>query len=134
MTTSFDRSGFSEEAFEPDIKVFAEVRGGESWETVLERRVNPRIAEPFPARAWAVDAADEPFNLDCVIDNISSSGIFLRMPREMKLGANISLVVQLLIGPSKGATTAVYGTVLRDEPNSDGQHGIAISIKKHKFL
>jgi len=134
MTISLDCSGLVEEDFGHDIKVFADVRGGESCEMVLERRANPRIAEPFPARAWAVDAADEPFNLDCVIGNISSSGIYLHMPRVMKLGSDISLVVQLLIGPSKGAATAVYGTVVRDEPHEDGQHGIAIAINKHKFL
>lgn len=100
----------------------------------LERRRKLRINEPFPAKVWGVDGAGHSFNLDCVLDNLSSKGLYLRMPIEMSSGAEIDIVVQLLSGPGTGATVALEGRVLRKEPQANGHHGIAVAIKKHTFL
>ena len=101
---------------------------------VTERRTKPRINEPFPTRAWGVDDAGQAFQIDCVIDNMSSNGVYLRLPRRMNSGDELSLVIRLLSSVDSGATALVRGQILRDEPQADGQHGIALAIKHYEFL
>ena len=88
----------------------------------------------FPARISGADAEDLPFNFDCVIDNISSTGLYLRMPLQTSNGGQVRIIVQLLRGPAGGASATIYGEILRDEPQPDGKHGVAVAIKGHKFL
>jgi Tfp pilus assembly protein PilZ len=88
----------------------------------------------LPARVWAVDIDDQPFSLDCHLDNISASGLFLRLPRRMKFSSSISLVVRLLNAPVDGMVAAIKGTVMREELKSDGHRGIGIRITETKFL
>jgi hypothetical protein len=100
----------------------------------FERRAKPRLQEPFPAQIWGVDSDDLPINFHCVIDNISSTGLYLRTPCQMPTGAEVGLVVHLLSGPTSGASARIFGEILRDEPQADGKHGIAVAIKGHRFL
>jgi hypothetical protein len=100
----------------------------------VERRVKPRLKEAFPARVWGIDSRNLPFNVDCVLDNISSTGLYLRMTRPVDVGSEVRLIVHLLQGPSTGATAAIQGKILRSELHADGKHGLAIAISKHRFL
>ena len=100
----------------------------------IERRKKPRSSDALPARVWGVDINDQPFSYDCLLDNISASGLYLRMPRRMKFSSAISLVVRLLNGPVDGVVAAIKGTVIRDESKPDGRMGIAIRIVEHKFI
>jgi Tfp pilus assembly protein PilZ len=100
----------------------------------VERRSKPRSNDVLPARVWGVDIDDQPFSYDCHLDNISASGLFLRLPRRMKFSSSISLVVRLLNGPIEGAVAAITGTVMREELKSDGHRGIGIRITEHKFI
>ena len=68
----------------------------------VERRAKPRSNDALPARVWGVDSEDQPFSFDCKVDNISGSGVYLRIPRRMKFSSAISLVVRLLSGPVEG--------------------------------
>jgi PilZ domain len=131
--TATVRTKQDNEALEDQLQLFHPIATGYQ-PGFVERRAKQRIAEPFPVRAWAVDAAGNPFNVECVVLNMSAIGIYLRMEREMVAGEWISLVVQLLNGPSTGTPVAVYGTVLRDDPLGDGSHGIAVVIREHRFL
>jgi hypothetical protein len=100
----------------------------------LERRRKARIKEPFPARIWGVDSGNLPFNVDGVVDNISSIGLYLRTPRLVDRGGEVRLIVHLLNGPTSGVTASVQGRIVRTESQADGEHGLAIAISKHKFL
>ena len=100
----------------------------------VERRSKPRSNDVLPARVWGVDIDDQPFSLDCHLDNISASGLYVRLPRRMKFSATISLVVRLLNGPDEGTVAAIKGTVMREEIESDGHRGIGIRIVEHKFI
>jgi len=100
----------------------------------LERRAKPRSNDALPARAWGVDINDQPFSCDCLLENISASGIYLRLPRRMKFSSAISLVVRLLNAPVDGMVAAIKGTVIRDETESDGHRGLGIRIIEHKFI
>ena len=99
-----------------------------------ERRVKPRSNDALPARVWGVDSEDQPFSFDCSVENISGSGVYLRMPRRMKFSSAISLVVRLLNGPVEGATAAIKGVVIRDQVEANGHRGIGIRIVEHRFI
>jgi len=98
-----------------------------------ERRAKSRLNQPFPTRAWGTDAAGKDFEIDGVLDNISSTGLYLRIPREMKMGAEFSVVIKFL-NRRDGATALLRVQVLRDELQPDGYHGLALAIKDHHFL
>ena len=102
--------------------------------TPHERRSKPRSHDVLPARVWGVDINDQPFSLDCHLDNMSSSGLYLRLPRRMSFSSSISLVVRLLNGPIEGMVAAIKGTVMREELESDGHRGFGIRIVEHKFI
>jgi hypothetical protein len=97
-----------------------------------ERRAKPRLTDSLPARVWGTDSEGEMISLDCQVDNLSASGLFLRMPCQIKLRSQISLVVRLLNG--SGSMAAIKGKVVRDEPHLDGSRGIAVRITQHRFL
>jgi len=101
---------------------------------VVERRSKPRSSKALPARVWGVDIDGQPFSFDCLLDNMSASGLYLCMPRRMKFSAAISLVVRLLNGPVDGMMAAINGTVIRDEVKPDGHSGVGIRILEHKFI
>ncbi len=100
----------------------------------VERRGKPRLKQPFPARVWGVDSGDLPFNVDCVLDNISSTGLYVRVPKLVDAGSEVRLIVHFLSGPTSGVTASLQGRIVRTELQADGRHGFAIAIDKHKFL
>jgi hypothetical protein len=100
---------------------------------VVERRVKPRIRQPFPTRVCGVDSEDRPFDLNVGLENISSRGIYLRIPRLLKSGDELSLVVRFSNG-HHGATAALRASVLRVEPGLDGLNGIAMAIHRYEFI
>ena len=101
---------------------------------VVERRSKPRSSEAFPARVWGVDIDAQPFSFDCLLDNMSANGLYLRLPRRMEFSSAISLVVRLLNGPVDGMMAAIKGTVIRDEVEPDGHTGVGIRIVEHRFI
>lgn len=116
------------EQFAKRETVFHRASGG------LERRAKPRMEEHFPARIWGADSGALPFIIDCVLDNISSTGLYMRVPHQMRKGCEVRVIVHLFTGPTAGDSACIYGEILRDEPQPDGRHGIAVAIKGHKFL
>jgi hypothetical protein len=101
---------------------------------IVERRLRPRIYEPFPTRAWGKDAEGQNFDVDCVLDNISSTGLYLLLPLRVKLDAELSLVIKFLNRQGTGATALLHCRILRVEPQPDGRYGIAMTITEHHFL
>jgi hypothetical protein len=102
--------------------------------SVFERRAKPRSHDKLVARVWGVDSDDQPFSLDCVLDNISASGLYLRLPRRMKFSASISLAVRLPNGSVGGRFAAINGTVIRDQNEHDGHTGVGVKILEHSFI
>jgi len=100
----------------------------------LERRAKRRSTDPLPVRVWAIDVDDHPFSFECLVDNISASGLYLRLPRRMKFSSAISLVVRLLHGPLDGMSAAIKGTVIRNERHLDGRIGVGVRIVEHRFI
>lgn len=98
-----------------------------------ERRAKPRIRQAFPTRVCGVDSAGRPFDLNVGLEDISSGGLYLRIPRALKIGEELSLVVRFSNG-HQGATAALRASVLRVEPGLDGLHGIAMAIQRYEFI
>jgi len=101
---------------------------------VAERRVKPRIVQPFPTKVRGKDSTGEIFEIDCAVDNISSSGVYLRLPVQVESGAQLELVTKFENGHGTGATARLACQVLRNEPHANGLYGLAMAIEKYKFL
>jgi hypothetical protein len=120
-----------------DLHIDGMIADGETTDFGLrtqERRQKARIKEPFPARIWGLDSGNLPFNVDGVIDNISSTGLYLKAAKAVSVGDEVKLIVHFLNGPTSGVTASVQGSILRSELQGDGKYGLAIAISKHRFL
>jgi hypothetical protein len=101
---------------------------------MIERRRKARIRDPFPTNAWGVDVRGRAFELEAGLENMSSSGLYLRMPRRMKLGDDLNLRIRFSNGIEAGATALLRGRVLRVEPGVDGLIGTALAIEYYEFI
>ena len=118
-----------------ELKLLRDELGVEARQAGMgERRIKARLSQPFPTRAWGKNADGKAFEIDCLLDNISSTGLYLRIPEQMDLGAELSVVIKFLNDHNTGATAVMRGHILRDEPQADGRHGLAVAIKDHHFL
>ena len=120
-----------------DLHIDELIANGESTDfgaRTQERRQKARIKEAFPARVWGVDSGDLPFNVDGEVENISSTGVYLKAPKNVNVGSEVKLIVHFLSGPTSGVTASLQGRILRSESRDDGKHGLAIAISKHRFL
>lgn len=100
---------------------------------IAERRIKPRIQQAFPTLVSGLDSEGRPFDLNVGLENISSGGVYLRIPRMLKSGDELSLVVRFSNG-HEGATAAIRASVLRIEPGLDGLNGIAMAIHRYEFV
>jgi PilZ domain len=103
----------------------------------IERRGAVRVAIPFPATVRGRDETGDRFTLDTVLDNLSSTGLYLRLARLVAPGATLFVVVRLAVVSDQqiaAASVAVRGVVLRSEPQPGGRDGIAVRFNGHRFL
>lgn len=100
----------------------------------MERRAKIRISQPFPTTVSGVDSRGEPFELDCVLENMSSTGLYLKIPRELEQGSEVKMMVKLSSVPSSGAGASIRGVTLRSEPQADESWGLAVAINECAFI
>ena len=116
------------------------------WPIVHEMRPNYR-ASTLPRRVSTgtvnqTSVFSPPSAQDCrgrasgliCLRAITSLSTDCALPRQMPTGGEVRVIVHLLSGPASGASASIYGEILRDKPQPDGRHGIAVAIKRHKFL
>ncbi len=102
-----------------------------------ERRGSVRVDLPFPALVRGVDARGERFEVETVLDNLSTSGLYLRLPRPIDQGAKLFICVQLTLTAERDVPSprvALHGVVLWTEPQADGRCGVAVAFERHRFL
>jgi c-di-GMP-binding flagellar brake protein YcgR len=102
-----------------------------------ERRLKPRIDLPFSAKVRGVDANGEAFETDSVLDNLSAGGLYLRMARSLKQGAELLVLVELPTGSANNTGPSqieAQGVILRTEPQVSGDCGVAVAFTKHRFI
>jgi len=101
---------------------------------VLERRAKPRVAGPFPTSVSGIDKAGEFFELDCVLDNISSTGLYLKTPHQLERGSEVRLIVNFSADPSPAGGAVIRGVALRCDPQVDQRWGLAVAIREYAFI
>ena len=99
-----------------------------------ERRSKPRIKFRFPTRAWGVDAGGNDFDSDCTLENVSATGLYLRLARHVASDAHVKVLITFSHITGGGATALLECETLRNEPQPDGQHGLAMRIKSCHFI
>lgn len=125
-------------AVPPGWTLSGEIRGLDAIDSVstgsyAERRIKPRIRHSFPTWVSGIDVNGREFSLEVGLENMSSSGLYLRMPREVKAGDTLNVLVRFSNG-KPGATAAVVANILRVEPGVDGLNGVAMAIKQYEFV
>ncbi len=96
-----------------------------------------RIRISFPVKLRSIDAGGEALEIEGVIDNLSTGGLFMRLPRHIAMDARVFAVIRLSRSrdpEAPGARVAIRGVVLRSEQQSDGSCGIAVGFKRYRFL
>ncbi len=103
----------------------------------VERRKKLRLAMPFPSLVRSVGARRDRFEMQGVLDDLSSCSLNLRLARPVELGARLFLVVRLstrLALDVPAPLVALQGVVLRTEQRSDVSYGIVVLFTRHRFL
>ena len=102
-----------------------------------ERRRKPRIREPFPVTVHGVDGSGEAFEINTHLDNLSASGLYLRLAECVEPGMRLFIVIRLSAAPAEEASApriAIHGVVLRAEFRSEMECGVAVAFTHHRFL
>ena len=103
----------------------------------FERRSKPRLYKPFRVRAYGLGSDGSAFEVATVLKNMSSGGLYFCMQPSVKIGARLGLTVRLSSFERDDvavAQVAIEGVVVRTEPQPNGDNGIAVAIKKYKFV
>ncbi len=113
-------------------------RGQESGIDVAmdERRLSWRARVPYPARLWATDGAGRAWKEDVLLDNLSASGLYVRLKRSVQKDAQLSIAVRLSTAPSASPALRLVAraVVLRAEPQPDGTCGLALEFGRRRVL
>jgi PilZ domain-containing protein len=95
------------------------------------------VYELFPVKVRGRDSTGRAFETDIELDNLSVSGLYLRLAETVAEGEKLFMLVRLSAaqsGQRVGARVAVRGAVLRCEPQPDGKCGLAVVIRHHRLL
>jgi hypothetical protein len=104
---------------------------------VGDRRRMLRARVHYHSRVRILDVNGVPFKTDIVVDNISTRGLYLRLPRNVGQGPHTSVDLRLstdMPDLSRKLVVAMRGVTLRAEPKSDGTWGVAVAITRYRVL
>ncbi|HEY0378610.1 MAG TPA: PilZ domain-containing protein [Pyrinomonadaceae bacterium] len=102
----------------------------------VERRSETRICTPFPVTVQGVDASGAAFQRQTIVDNISTSGLSVRLMQALEPGSPVYLTVQLATAHDAGEHSlwvSGYGVVRHVRPKEGGTFGYGIEFK-HRCL
>jgi len=101
-----------------------------------ERRAGVRVQLRFPVTVRGVDAVGERLDIDTVLDNVSRSGLYLRLPRLVEPGAQLTVGIRVSERweEKPAARVATRGVVLRVESRTGGEHGVAVAFTRHRVF
>ena len=103
----------------------------------IERRRWRRIYEPFATTVYGADESGQEFEAKTTLDNLSGSGLYLRLAQAVKQGTKLSFIVRPSFSPGNEAPApyiAVNGVVLRAEPQPDGIYGLGVALHNTDFF
>ena len=102
-----------------------------------ERRSKPRLKGPFRVVVRGADAGGETFEIHAVLDNISASGLYVRLSQSVEPGTTLFLLTTLSSPDRIGGFAshlALHGVALRSELTPDGACGVAVRLSHYSFL
>jgi hypothetical protein len=102
-----------------------------------DRRGKQRIELPFPVVVRSVERDGRCFRMETALDNLSSTGLYVRVVWPMEPGATVFVVVRLSTTPAcqvRAPNVAAHGRVVRAERRPGGAWGIAVVFTHHRFL
>ena len=97
----------------------------------MNRRSYPRIQNPFEVVIYGISAGEVPFEFHTRVDNLSFTGLYFRIPQLIKERSEVEVEVRF---SDEGTAIQVKGEVLRAEPKPGMIYGVAVKVRKHKFL
>ena len=102
----------------------------------IERRGKHRITCDYPAMVKGRDRLGQNFVEQGRVVNLSSTGIFLVIGRNVEKDAEITVKIALPTGSLVWGTSnlATSGIVVRNETQTDGGSGIAVKFHGYRFL
>jgi hypothetical protein len=84
-----------------------------------------------------VEMGGGPFETGAVIDDISASGLHIRLSKRVEPGATLSLTMRFTnpsAAEARGPLITIQGPVLRVEEQPEGDFGVALAIEQHEFV
>ena len=75
--------------------------------------------------------------MDGQVENVSSGGLYLRLPRSLGQSTKVNVVFRFSHGSDEvtpAPRVAVRGTVLQTDELPDGSCGIALAFRRYKFF
>ena len=98
--------------------------------SLMDMRKNARAYGSFPVRMRGVDESGCEFNMNSLVDNISSGGLYMQLGRPVAAGSRLFTVVQLL----SDSAIAARGIVSRVERRPHGLSGVAVRFTRTRLL
>jgi hypothetical protein len=102
----------------------------------MERRGVARLDFPFPAVVRGKDATGQAFQIETTLRNISTTGLFMRLKREISTGVLLNVVVRFSssAGSPQAAMALFRGRVVRVESHDEDPSGVAVEFIRHRFI
>lgn len=97
----------------------------------VERRYDARMHIPLHVKVCGTSAANEAFEFEGVVDNISRGGLYVRINERLDVGAKLLIFVRPLGVEDETESTPfgiMRGVVKRVEPQPDGFSGLGIVV------
>jgi hypothetical protein len=102
-----------------------------------ERRQKMRVCEIFFAKVQGADPRGNPFEIAAVLENLSTSGLYMRIAQKVQEGDKLSIRIKLppvsdLTAP--GLDVAAEGEVLRVDRLEKDSFAVAVRFTRHRVL
>jgi hypothetical protein len=101
-----------------------------------ERRASSRTHTSFAVTIRGKDAHGKALDFDTMLDNLSGSGMYVRIPRRFERGEPVAVGIRFAETGTldRVARVAARGIVVRVDPTPDGAFGLAIAFTKTRVF
>lgn len=101
---------------------------------MVERRAKSRISEPFLVTVSGIDKDGSSFAHTGVLENMSSSGIYLKIPRQLEPGTKLRLIVSFSMSSPDAPGATIRGVAVRVDRRAENTWGLGIAISDYAFI
>ncbi len=96
---------------------------------IVERRSKPRITSHIPATVRGRTPFGKSFEIETVLDNLSTGGLHVRLEQCIDVAASVSAFIRFA-----GTEIEAGGMVNRVEPQPDGSFGLAVTFESYRVF